>query len=193
MLRLGLGKGAEFIQQGVAPRHVQNVLGVVKAYTTRVGEGPFPSELEDEDGRFLQAEGKEFGATTGRPRRCGWFDAPVVRRAIQVAGVNTIALTKLDVLDKMTEIKLCTHYEGANGERIDLLPLGAKAAKECKPVYESMPGWTDTVHGAETYEDLPAEARAYVERIEELLDVKIEAVSIGARRKLTILKRASFF
>lgn len=178
---------------GVAPRHVRNVLGVTKAYTTRVGEGPFPTEIHDDIGRFLRAEGNEFGATTGRPRRCGWFDAAVVRRAIQVAGVTSIALTKLDVLDKMDEIQLCTHYECPEIGKVNLMPLDLNVLADCKPVYKTLPGWQASISGAETYDDLPKAARDYVEFIEDLLGVKIEAVSIGAMRKLTILRRASFF
>jgi len=178
---------------GIAPRHINSVLGVVKAYTTRVGEGPFPTELTDNIGEFLRAEGNEFGATTGRARRCGWFDACVLRRAIQVAGVTSIALTKLDVLDKMEEIKLCTAYTGPNGERIEHIPLDINILKKCTPIYETVKGWATPSIAAESYEDLPPAARAYVERIERLLGVEIEAVSVGAGRKLTILRRASFF
>lgn len=177
---------------GVAPRHVQSVLGVTKAYTTRVGEGPFPTEIHDDIGRFLRAEGNEFGATTGRPRRCGWFDATVLRRTVQVAGVTSIALTKLDVLDKMDKIQICTHYECPEG-RLELMPLDLLILQKCTAVYETMPGWNCSTASAGSYEDLPAEARRYVDRIEELLGVKIEAVSIGAKRGLTILRRASFF
>ena len=178
---------------GVAPRHIQDVLGVVKAYTTRVGEGPFPTEIHDDIGEFLRAEGGEYGATTGRPRRCGWFDATVLRRTIQVAGVNSIALTKLDVLDKLDEIKLCTAYTGPGGERIEQIPLDVNVLAECEPVYETAQGWQSETAGAETYEELPEAARRYVARIEELVGVKIEAVSVGARRKMTILRRGSFF
>lgn len=178
---------------GVTPQQVGSVLGVVKAYTTRVGEGPFPTEDHGEAGQFLQAEGGEFGATTGRPRRCGWFDANVVRRSIQVAGVTSIALTKLDVLDKVKEIKLCTHYEGPEGERVDLMPLGQTVLEQCRPVYETMPGWQEATSEARDYEDLPEAARRYVERIESLVGVRIEAVSVGAGRRRTIMRRTSFF
>lgn len=178
---------------GVPPRAVTTVLGVVKAYTTRVGEGPFPTELNNDIGDRLQRQGGEFGATTGRPRRCGWFDANVIRRTIQVAGISSIALTKLDVLDEFETIEVCTHYETADGKRIDRIPLAAADVEKCKPVYETVPGWNRDISTCETYEDLPAETRAYVERIEDLVGVKIEAVSIGAKRKLTILRRPSFF
>ncbi len=178
---------------GIAPRHVNSVLGVVKAYTTRVGEGPFPSEIIGDIGDFLQAEGNEFGATTGRPRRCGWFDATVLRRSIQVCGVTSIALTKLDVLDKLEEIKLCTAYKTPDGKRIEMIPMDLNLLKKCEPIYEAMPGWSTPSHGAATYKELPKAARKYVERIEQLLGVGIEAVSVGAGRKLTILRKSSFF
>jgi adenylosuccinate synthase len=178
---------------GVPPRRVDTVLGVVKAYTTRVGEGPFLTELNDELGQYLQKQGGEFGATTGRPRRCGWFDAPVVRRTVQVAGIDSIALTKLDVMDDLDEVRLCTHYEGPGGERLDRIPMAISTIERCRPVYESMPGWKTDISACEVYEDLPRAARDYVERIEELLGVRIEAVSTGARRQLTILRRPSFF
>lgn len=178
---------------GVAPRHVTNVMGVVKAYTTRVGEGPFPTEIEGEIGAFLQSEGGEFGATTGRPRRCGWFDAAVIRRSIQVTGVTSIALTKVDVLDKLEEIQVCTGYEGPGGEKLDMIPLDVNILRGCKPVYETAKGWNCSTAGANEYKDLPREAKDYVERIEALLEVRIEAVSVGAKRKLTIMRRRSFF
>ncbi len=178
---------------GIAPRHVQSVLGVAKAYTTRVGEGPFPTEIDGDVGVFLRAEGNEFGATTGRPRRCGWFDAPVVRRSVQVAGVTSIALTKLDVLDKFSEIQVCTHYLAPGGERIDLMPLGAMVLRQCRPVFETLPGWNTSTAAAETLEDLPGAARRYVDRIEDLVGARIDAVSVGANRQLTILRRATFF
>jgi adenylosuccinate synthase len=168
------------------------VLGVVKAYTTRVGEGPFPTEILGDIGDFLRGEGNEYGATTGRPRRCGWFDAAVVRRAIQVSGVTSVALTKLDVLDKLPEIQLCVGYD-CDGQKLSLGPMSATVLARCKPRYETMPGWQKETAGAEKYEQLPAAARNYVERIEELLDAKIEIVSVGAGRKLTILRRGSYF
>lgn len=178
---------------GVAPRYVRSVLGVVKAYTTRVGEGPFVTEQLGEVGDFLQKEGGEFGATTGRPRRCGWFDAPVVRRSAQVAGLTSIALTKLDVLDKLDKIEICTGYQGEGGQPVNLMPLNPSALAKCEPIYETMPGWESSTAEAELYEDLPENARRYVERIEDLIQVKIETVSVGARRKRTITRATSFF
>lgn len=177
---------------GVPPRRVNSVLGVVKAYTTRVGEGPMPTELKDGVGALLQERGGEFGATTGRPRRCGWFDACVVRRTVQVAGITSIALTKLDVLDSFEEIKVCTGYKTPGGDVLELMPLDAGVLEGCEPQYETLTGWNHEIV-AESYDDLPEAARAYVERIEDLVGVKIEAVSIGARRKMTILRRSSFF
>jgi len=177
---------------GVPPRRVNSVLGVVKAYTTRVGEGPMPTELIGGVGAQLQERGGEFGATTGRPRRCGWFDACVVRRTVQVAGITSIALTKLDVLDGMEQIEVCTGYETSGGELLELMPLDPGVLQGCEPQYETLTGWNHEII-AETYDDLPEAARAYVERIEDLVGVKIEAVSIGARRKMTILRRSSFF
>lgn len=178
---------------GVPPQSITSVLGVVKAYTTRVGEGPFPTELNNEIGEFIRAEGGEFGATTGRPRRCGWFDACVIRRTIQVAGVNHVALTKLDVLDKLEEIKLCVSYTGPNGEKLERIPLDTQILRQCEPVYETMPGWKTPTSGAENYSELPEAARRYVERIEQLVGIGIEAVSVGANRNLTIIRRRSFF
>jgi adenylosuccinate synthase len=179
---------------GVPPQQVSNVLGVSKAYTTRVGEGPFPTELNNDLGEFIRQAGGEFGATTGRPRRCGWFDAPVLRRAIQVAGVDKIALTKLDVLDGLKEIEICTHYAGPNGEKIDRMPLDLNMLEQCTPVYEKFAGWNgNSTAECKVYEDLPQAAQAYVARLEELLGVDIPIVSVGARRKLTILRQPSFF
>ena len=178
---------------GVPPQAISDVLGVAKAYTTRVGEGPFPTELDGELGEYIRKSGGEYGATTGRPRRCGWFDAPVVRRAIQVSGVNKIALTKLDVLDGMDQIEACTHYEGPAGERIERMPLDLNYLKECKPVYEKFPGWNSSTADCKVYEDLPPTAQDYVARLEELLGVGIPIVSVGAGRKLTILRQPSFF
>lgn len=178
---------------GVGPKCITQVLGVAKAYTTRVGEGPFPTELLDEMGEFIRKEGGEFGATTGRPRRCGWFDAPVVRRAIQVAGVDVIALTKIDVLDKLETIEICTHYEGPSGERLDYIPLELTDVEKCKPVYETVPGWKTSTADCRTWEDLPEAARQYVNRLEKLLGVDMPVVSVGAKRKLTILRQPTFF
>ena len=178
---------------GVPPQKISDVLGVCKAYTTRVGEGPFPTELNDEMGELIRQTGGEFGATTGRPRRTGWFDAPVLRRAIQVSGVGKIALTKLDVLDGLKEIKVCTHYEGPSGEKVERFPLDLSYLEECHPVYETVPGWNAPTADCKVYQELPQAAQDYVARLEELLKVDIPIVSVGARRKLTILRQPSFF
>ena len=178
---------------GVPPQAISQVLGVVKAYTTRVGEGPFPTELTDELGERIRQHGGEFGATTGRPRRCGWFDAAVVRRAVQVAGVTQVALTKMDVLDILDEIKVCTHYEGPGGERIERIPLDLNLLLECKPVYETLPGWKTATENCKAWGDLPKAAQDYVQRIEKLLGVEIPIVSVAPGRQDTILRRPSFF
>jgi adenylosuccinate synthase len=178
---------------GVAPQRVAGVIGVVKAYTTRVGEGPFPTELGGEMCERVRQSGGEFGATTGRPRRCGWFDAVVVRRTIQLCGVTQIALTKLDVLDQLPEIQACTHYEGPSGEKIERIPLDPLLLSRCKPVFETLPGWQSDTSGCAMFEDLPQAARDYVGRLESLLGVKIPIVSVGAGRDLTILRKTTFF
>jgi adenylosuccinate synthase len=178
---------------GVAPRRIDDVMGVVKAYTTRVGEGPFPTELKDATGEFIRTSGGEYGATTGRPRRCGWFDAPVVRRSIQICGVTQVALTKLDVLDPLDEIQACTHYEGPGGRRIERIPQDLGLLQQCRPVYEKLPGWKRVTADCKRFEDLPQAARDYVKRLEELLGVRMPIVSVGAGRELTILRQPTFF
>jgi adenylosuccinate synthase len=178
---------------GVAPRRIDDVMGVAKAYTTRVGEGPFPTELTGELGEFIRTSGGEYGATTGRPRRCGWFDAAVVRRSIQLCGVTQVALTKLDVLDQLAEIQVCTHYKGPTGEKLERIPLDPWLLEQSRPVYETLPGWRQGTAHCKLFEDLPAASRDYVKRLEELLGVKIPIVSVGADRDLTILRKPSFF
>lgn len=178
---------------GVAPQRIDKVIGVVKAYTTRVGEGPFPTELTDELGERIREAGGEYGATTGRPRRCGWFDAAVVRRSIQVCGVNEVALTKLDVLDDLPEIRICTHYEDASGERHERIPLDPGRLERCRPIYETRPGWQKSTADCKSWEDLPTAARAYIVRLEELMRVDVSIVSVGAGRRLTILRKPAFF
>jgi adenylosuccinate synthase len=167
------------------------VLGIVKAYTTRVGTGPFPTELTDDVGAALARRGNEFGSVTGRPRRCGWLDVPLLRRSFQLNGVDGLCITKLDVLDGMDEIRLCTHYETDAG-RLDLIPTGADAVARCRPVYETLPGWQESTVGARTYDALPAHARDYLMRIEALTGVPIAMVSTGPDRDETILVRHPF-
>ena len=171
---------------GVGPRSAGNVLGIVKAYTTRVGEGPFPTELHDETGQRLGERGREFGTVTGRKRRCGWFDAVMVRQAIQVAGIDGIALTKLDVLDGMESLRICTAYE-LDGERLDRLPADTSLQRRVTPVYESVEGWSGSTEGATSWGQLPAEAVKYVRRVEELVGASVWLLSTSPEREHTIL------
>lgn len=177
--------GAVCTGSGVAPKQVDSVVGIAKAYTTRVGAGPFPTELEDDVGRRLQRDGDEFGATTGRPRRCGWFDAVVVRHAVRVNGIDGIALTKLDVLTGIDPIRICVAYE-AGGERFDTFPASLSVLRALSPVYEEMPGWTESLRGARSLADLPAAARRYVDRLEGLVGAPMVMISVGAGREETI-------
>lgn len=171
---------------GLGPGAVDYVLGIVKAYTTRVGEGPFPTELDDEDGTRLGTRGHEFGTVTGRKRRCGWFDAALVRQTCATSGVNGIALTKLDVLDGFDTLKICVGYE-LDGTRIDYLPTASEAQKRCTPIYEEMEGWHETTEGARSWADLPANAIKYVRRVEELIDRPVALLSTSPEREDTIL------
>ena len=167
------------------------MLGIVKAYTTRVGAGPFPTELDDDIGRQLRKVGHEFGATTGRPRRCGWFDAVLLKRAVFTNSVTGLCLTKLDVLDGLPEIKICVGYR-LDGKVQDTPPLLVDRFGECEPVYESVPGWPAPTAGATSYSVLPKEARAYLQRIEELAGVPIDIVSTGPSRDAVIMRRHPF-
>lgn len=171
---------------GVGPGSIDFVLGIVKAYTTRVGEGPFPTELHDDDGQRLGERGHEFGTTTGRKRRCGWFDAVLVRQTCATSGVNGISLTKLDVLDGFEELKICVGYE-LDGKKLDYLPTAADQQARVTPIYESMPGWSESTAGARSWAQLPAEAIKYVRRIEELIDCPVALLSTSPEREDTIL------
>jgi adenylosuccinate synthase len=171
---------------GIGPGAIDYVLGIVKAYTTRVGEGPFPTELLDADGQRLGERGHEFGTTTGRKRRCGWFDACLVRQTCATSGVNGIALTKLDVLDGFETLKICVAYE-LDGQRLDYLPTAADQQARCTPVYEEMPGWSASTEGARSWADLPGEAVKYVRRIEELIGCPVALLSTSPEREDTIL------
>ncbi|MDJ0639128.1 MAG: adenylosuccinate synthase [Paracoccaceae bacterium] len=171
---------------GIGPGSVDFVLGIVKAYTTRVGEGPFPTELLDEDGQRLGERGHEFGTTTGRKRRCGWFDAVLVRQTCATSGVNGIALTKLDVLDGFEELKICTGYD-LDGTKLDYLPTAADQQARATPIYETMAGWSASTAGARSWADLPAEAIKYVRRIEELIQCPVALLSTSPEREDTIL------
>lgn len=170
---------------GVPPRSINKVIGVVKGYSTRVGGGPFPTELDNEVGNRIRVLGNEFGTTTGRPRRCGWFDAVAARYTARLSGVDTLALMMLDVISQLPEVKICTAYE-LNGERIQHFPGHADDLREVKPVYETLPGWETDVTQARQLADLPAGARRYLDRISELIDRPIGAVSIGPARDQTI-------
>jgi len=171
---------------GVGPLYVDYVLGITKAYTTRVGAGPFPTELFDETGEQLAKKGHEFGSTTGRARRCGWFDAVSLRRSIQINSVSGLCITKLDVLDGLDSIGLCVGYE-IDGKRYSTPPVGAEAYSTCTPVYENMPGWADSTVGVTEFSKLPENAQKYLKRIEEITETKVAIVSTGPERNETIL------
>ncbi|MBM4307198.1 MAG: adenylosuccinate synthase [Deltaproteobacteria bacterium] len=170
---------------GIGPTMIDSVVGVAKAYTTRVGEGPFPTELKDEIGEKIREKGGEYGATTGRPRRCGWFDAVVVNHAIRINGVLEVAITKLDVLNDFDKVKICVGYR-VNGKVIQHVPSNLKILEHCEPVYEEMDGWRREIKGAKKISDLPVQAQRYLKRIEELIHVKITMVSVGSERNETI-------
>ncbi len=176
---------------GVGPSAVGYVLGIVKAYTTRVGSGPFPTELEDEVGQHLGVVGKEFGVVTGRKRRCGWFDAVLVRQTIAINGIHGMALTKLDVLDGLPELKICIGYRIGDKE-VDYLPAGMTDQAAATPIYETLEGWSDSTHGARSWRDLPAAAIKYVRRIEELVGAPVALLSTSPERDDTILMRDPF-
>lgn len=178
---------------GVPAKAITGVIGVAKAYTTRVGEGPFPTELLDNLGDQLRKTGFEFGSTTGRPRRCGWFDAVAVRRSIQLCGVDSIALTKLDVLDDFDTLQVCTHYEDDTGKCYERFPLDLDLIQSICPVYKTMQGWKTTTSKATTFEDLPQNAKKYVEMLEQTLQIPISIVSVGPDRVHTILRRTHYF
>ena len=171
---------------GMGPGSIDFVMGIVKAYTTRVGEGPFPTELDDADGRRLGERGHEFGVVTGRKRRCGWFDAALVRQTCSTSGVNGIALTKLDVLDGFETLRICIGYD-LDGKRFDYLPFAADQQARCVPVYEDMPGWSESTEGARSWADLPANAIKYIRRVEELIGCPVALVSTSPEREDTIL------
>ncbi|TMG96897.1 MAG: adenylosuccinate synthase [Betaproteobacteria bacterium] len=176
---------------GIGPQLLDYVLGIVKAYTTRVGTGPFPTELTDEIGAGLAQRGNEFGSVTGRPRRCGWIDIPALRRSFELNGVDGLCITKLDVLDGMQTLNICTAYT-MDGKRLDRIPTGADAVARCLPVYETVPGWQASTLGVKTYDALPPNARAYLERIEQLTNTQIAMISTGPDREETILRQNPF-
>jgi adenylosuccinate synthase len=171
---------------GIGPNRIQGVLGIVKAYNTRVGNGPFPTELTDPVGNFLQERGREFGATTGRRRRCGWLDTVMVRDAIRLNGITELAVTKLDVLQGLGTLKLCTAYK-YEGRRLETVPASAQVLAECTPVYEELRGWEDSTNYARSLDELPKNARRFIRRIEELTETPVALISVGAGRNDTIM------
>ena len=183
--------GAVGTGAGIPPRWISRVLGISKAYTTRVGGGPFPTELEDEVGAKLRDVGVEFGSTTGRPRRCGWFDAVVVRQAARLSGMSGLALTKLDVLSGLATVKIAHAYD-CEGTRYERVPASLRALGAAQPIYEELEGWSEDLGGVRRFEDLPAAARRYVSRIEELTGTPVTLISVGAERDETILLRDPF-
>jgi len=182
---------------GVGPQMLHYVLGITKAYTTRVGAGPFPTELYDAvdkldpDGKHMADRGHEFGATTGRARRCGWFDAAALKRSIQINGVTGLCVTKLDVMDGMETVRLCVGYK-IDGGTTDILPVGAELLSKCEPIYEDMQGWNENTVGVKSYDDLPVKARAYLKRMEAICGVPIDIISTGPDREETIVLRHPF-
>lgn len=183
--------GGAAVGAGVPPTAVSNVLGIAKAYLTRVGAGPFPTELHDATGEQIRAVGREFGSTTGRPRRCGWFDAPGLRAAHRLNGFAALAITKLDVLSDLDELKICVAYE-RDGSRIEVADLDCDALESAQPVYETLPGWKTPIDHARSWEDLPPEARRFLERIEGLTQVPLGMISVGPERSQTIVRRDPF-
>jgi adenylosuccinate synthase len=176
---------------GVGPKKITGVIGIVKAYTTRVGEGPFPAELFDETGDAIQKKGVEFGATTGRKRRCGWLDTVILRNAVRLNGLTGIAVTKLDVLDGLETVNICTSYE-YNGKPVNNFPASLKKLAACKPVYETLPGWSEDISSIKKFEDLPQNTINYLKRVEELIETPINIVSVGPGRDETIMLKNPF-
>jgi adenylosuccinate synthase len=183
--------GAAAAGSGVGPGALHYILGITKAYTTRVGSGPFPTELADETGRQIATRGNEFGATTGRPRRCGWFDAAALKRSIQINGVSGLCVTKLDVLDGFERLRIGVGYR-VGGLDLDILPAGAEALAECEPVYEEHPGWSESTVGINRFDTLPGAAQRYLKRIEEVCGVPVDLISTGPDREETIVLRHPF-
>jgi adenylosuccinate synthase len=184
--------GAAATGAGVGPQMLHYVLGITKAYTTRVGSGPFPTELDDAVGRHLATRGQEFGATTGRARRTGWFDAAALKRSVQINGVTGLCVTKLDVLDGVEALRICVGYRSRDGIVSNMLPFGAELVAACEPIYEELPGWTTSTVGVQHYDKLPANARAYLKRMEEVCGAPIDMISTGPDRDETIVLRHPF-
>ena len=184
--------GAAGTGSGVGPQMLQYILGITKAYTTRVGSGPFPTELDNDIGNHLATRGHEFGSTTGRPRRCGWFDAVAMKRSMQINDVSGFCITKLDVLDGVETLNIGVGYKLGNGEYSDVLPVGADDLDQCEPVYESIPGWTENTAGIKEFGQLPKAAQNYLKRIEEICETSVDMISTGPDREDTIVLRHPF-
>jgi adenylosuccinate synthase len=172
---------------GIGPAEFKTVIGIVKAYTTRVGSGPFPTELFDESGEFLRATGHEYGTTTGRPRRCGWYDAPIARYSARINGVTDFVLTKLDVLTGLKEIPVCVAYE-VDGKRFDEMPVNQTDFHHATPIYENFPGWTEDISTARTFADLPKNAQDYIVALEKISGARISAIGVGPARDAIIVR-----
>jgi len=185
------GAGGVFSGCGIGPSSLDGIVGVIKAYTTRVGEGPFPTELNDDVGKLMRSAGEEFGATTGRPRRCGWFDTVLGRYSVRVNGFTSLALTKLDTLTGIDPIKICTGYR-VGRKRINEFPADLSLLEKAEPIYESLPGWTEDIQGVRKIQDLPEKARQYLRRLEDLLGVSFCFVSLGPQRDQTIVVKNPF-
>ncbi len=183
--------GAAAAGSGVGPGRLDYVLGITKAYTTRVGSGPFPTELSEEVGQHLAKIGNEFGSTTGRARRCGWFDAAALKRSIQINGVTGLCITKLDVLDGLEQLSIGVGYH-CGGEQYDILPVGAETIAGCEPIYETLPGWSESTAGIKRFDDLPENARRYLKRLEKICGVPVDMISTGPERDETIILRHPF-
>ena len=182
--------GGASVGVGVSPTHIKHIMGVFKAYTTRVGAGPLPSELTDETGATIRELAQEFGTTTGRPRRVGWFDAVAAKYSALINGYTSAVLTRLDVLDGFETVKICTHYIAEDGTKTDDFPGGVAALGKVRPAFEEMPGWDSPTAGARRYEDLPQAARDYVERLQELIGCPVDVISTGPHRDETALVRS---
>lgn len=183
--------GAACIGAGVGPSQINKTIGVVKAYTTRVGEGPFPTELTGTEGELIRTTGHEFGTTTGRPRRCGWLDAVILRYAARINGLNRIAITKLDVLDVMENLKICVAYK-YRGETLTNFPASLKVLAECEPVYEEFPGWLTSTAAVRSFDELPVNAKKYIQRLSQIINVEPCIIAVGAKREETIVTEAIF-
>lgn len=179
--------GGVTIGSGVGPSKINTVIGVCKAYTSRVGDGPFPTELFDEIGHTIREVGREYGTTTGRPRRIGWFDSVVMRHSRRVSGITHLSLNSIDVLTGLETIKICTAYQTSTGELIEYYPASLKLLADCQPIYETLPGWTEDITGCRRFEDLPLNAQNYVRRITELVGVKLATLSVGPDRNQTMI------